>query len=62
MYDLVYEFVMNTLLNSANFVHDSYYQELGLLLTHLSMWLIYVVLIMLLIHLFNSFRSMTRFW
>lgn len=62
MYDLVYEFVMNSLLNSTNVVHHTYYEELGLLLTHVSMWLIYAVLIMLLVHLFNSFRSMTRFW
>jgi hypothetical protein len=62
MYDLVYDFIMNSLLASANIVNHSYYEELGLLLTHVTMWLFYITLVMLVIHLFNSFRSMTRFW
>jgi hypothetical protein len=62
MYDLVYDFIMNSFLNSANVVHHTYYEELGLLLTHITMWLFYIVLVALTIHLFNSFRSMTRFW
>jgi len=62
MYDLVYDFIMNSLLASANIINHSYYEELGLLLTHTTMWLFYVVLVMLIVHLFNSFRSMTRFW
>jgi hypothetical protein len=62
MYDLIYDFIMNSLLASENIVNHSYYNELGLLLTHVSMWLIYVVLIMLLVHIFNSFRTMTRWW
>jgi hypothetical protein len=62
MYDLIYDFIMNSLLASENIVNHTYYNELGLLLTHVSMWLIYLVLIMLLVHIFNSFRTMTRWW
>jgi hypothetical protein len=62
MYDLVYDFIFNNLLNSVAPGNHSYYEELGLLLTHTTMWLFYIVLVMLIVHLFNSFRSMTRFW
>jgi hypothetical protein len=62
MYDLIYDFIMNSLLASENIVNHSYYNELGLMLTHITMWLFYVVLVMLTIHIFNSFRTMTRWW
>jgi hypothetical protein len=62
MYDLVYDFIVNVLLASENVVNHSYYEELGLMLTHVTMWLFYVVLVMLTVHIFNSFRTMTRWW
>jgi hypothetical protein len=62
MYDLVYDFIFNNLLNAVAPGNHAYYEELGLLLTHTTMWLFYIVLVMLTVHLFNSFRSMTRFW
>jgi hypothetical protein len=62
MYDLIYDFIMNSLLASENVVNHSYYDELGLMLTHITMWLFYVVLVMLTVHIFNSFRTMTRWW
>jgi succinate dehydrogenase/fumarate reductase cytochrome b subunit len=62
MYDLVYDFIVNSFLASENIANHSYYEELALLLTHTTMWLFYVVLVMLTIHIFNSFRTMTRWW
>lgn len=62
MWDLVYDFVTGSLLNATTPTNYLYYDELANLLTHVSMWLIYIVLVMLLVHLFNAFRSMTRFW
>jgi hypothetical protein len=62
MYDLIYDFIMNSLLASENVAKHSYYDELGLMLTHVTMWLFYVVLVMLTVHIFNSFRTMTRWW
>jgi hypothetical protein len=62
MWDLVHDFILNNLLNAATPINHLYYDELANLLTHVSMWLIYIVLVMLLVHLFNAFRSMTRFW
>jgi hypothetical protein len=62
MYDLIYDFIYNNLLGTATSGTIPYYDELALLMTHVSLWLVYAVLIMLLVHVFNSFRSMTRFW
>jgi hypothetical protein len=62
MWDLVYDFIFNNLLNATTPGNHVYYEELGNLLTHVTMWLFYIVLVMLIIHLFNAFRSMTRFW
>jgi succinate dehydrogenase/fumarate reductase cytochrome b subunit len=62
MYDLVYDFIVNSFLASEIVGNHSYYEELALLLTHTTMWLFYVVLVMLTIHIFNSFRTMTRWW
>jgi hypothetical protein len=62
MYDLVYDFIVNSFLASENIVNHSYYEELALLLTHTTMWLFYVVLVMLTVHIFNSFRTLTRWW
>jgi hypothetical protein len=62
MYDIVYDFIVNSLLASENIVHHTYYEELALMLTHTTMWLFYVALVMLTIHIFNSFRTMTRWW
>jgi hypothetical protein len=60
MYDLIYDFISGTLINSS-YTHQ-YLDELALTLTHISIWLIYFILIALLVHVFNSFRAMTRFW
>ena len=62
MYDLVYDFIVNSFLASENIVNHIYYEELALLLTHTTMWLFYVVLVMLTVHIFNSFRTLTRWW
>jgi hypothetical protein len=62
MWDLVYDFIFNNLLNATNPSNHVYYDELGNLLTHITMWLFYLVLVLLIVHLFNAFRSMTRFW
>lgn len=62
MWDLVYDFIANNLLNAATPANHVYYDELVNLMTHTTMWLFYIVLVMLIVHLFNSFRSMTRFW
>ena len=62
MYDLVYDFIMNNFLNTAVHSTHAYYDELGLLLTHITMWLFYICLVALIVHVFNAFRSMTRFW
>jgi hypothetical protein len=60
MYDIVYEFIIDSFLNTT--ANHSYIPELALMLTHITMWLFYVVLVMLTIHIFNSFRTMTRWW
>jgi hypothetical protein len=60
MYDIVYEFIIDSFLNTT--ANHYYINELALMLTHITMWLFYVVLIMLTIHIFNSFRTMTRWW
>jgi hypothetical protein len=62
MYDLVHQFIFDSLLNASDPTNHEYYVELGNLLTHITMWLFYVVLVMLIVHIFNSFRTMTRFW
>ena len=64
MYDLVYDFIFNNLLNATQQggQYPPFYEEMALLMTHTTMWLFYAVLVLLTIHLFNSFRSMTRFW
>ncbi len=62
MWDLVHEFISDSLLNATTPGNHAYYDELVNLMTHTTMWLFYAVLVMLLVHLFNSFRSMTRFW
>jgi hypothetical protein len=62
MFDLVYDFIIDTLLASVDHTAHTYYEELAMVMTHVTMWLFYVVLVILTIHLFNSFKSMTRFW
>lgn len=62
MWDLVYDFITNNLLDATTPGNHAYYDELANLMTHTTMWLFYIVLVMLIVHLFNSFRSMTRFW
>ena len=60
MYDTIYNFIVDYLIDST--AAHSYLDDLAEVMTHVSMWLIYVVLIALLVHVFNAFRSMTRFW
>lgn len=62
MYDLVYDFILNNLLNATIHGGHQYYNEMALVMTHTTLWLFYASLVLLTIHLFNSFRSMTRFW
>jgi hypothetical protein len=62
MFDLVYDFIANYLINTIDHTEHVYIHELTYLMTHITMWLFYAVLVMLIVHLFNSFRSMTRFW
>lgn len=62
MYDIVHEFILDTFLGSASSPLPDYYNELALLFTHITMWLFYIVLVMLIVHVFNAFRSMTRWW
>jgi hypothetical protein len=61
MYDAVYEFIIDTFLNTAGTI-PPYYESLALLLTHVTMILFYVALVALIVHIFNAFRSMTRWW
>lgn len=63
MYDIVYDFILNSFLNySGAGSPPLYYNELALLLTHTTLILFYISLVFFIIHIFNSFRSMTRFW
>jgi hypothetical protein len=62
MFDLVHDFISDYLINTTDHTAHAYIDELVYLMTHITMWLFYVVLVMLIVHLFNSFRSMTRFW
>ncbi len=61
MYDIVYEFIIDTFLDTAGET-PLYYNELALLLTHVTMILFYITLVALIVHVFNAFRSMTRWW
>lgn len=61
MYDIVYEFIMDTFLATAGEI-PQHYNSLGLLLTHVTMILFYIALVALIVHVFNAFRSMTRWW
>jgi succinate dehydrogenase/fumarate reductase cytochrome b subunit len=61
MYDIVYEFINETFLGTTIHSH-SYFDELALLLTHTTMVLFYLALVALIIHIFNAFRTMTRWW
>jgi hypothetical protein len=62
MFDLVYDFILDYLLASVDHDTHTYYDELAMTMTHITMWLFYTCLVLLIIHIFNSFRSMTRFW
>lgn len=61
MYDIVYDFIINTFLATEGTV-PLHYNELALLLTHVTMMLFYIALVALIVHVFNAFRSMTRWW
>jgi len=61
MYDIVYEFIYDTFLGTTAYTH-LYFDELALLLTHTTMVLFYLALVALIIHVFNAFRTMTRWW
>lgn len=64
MYDIIYDFIKNSLLNAtaSGGNYPPFYEDMALMMTHTTLWLMYVCLILLTIHLFNAFRSMTRFW
>jgi hypothetical protein len=62
MFDMIYDFIDQYLIGSAMSGAHLYLQDITVILTHISIWLIYIVLIMLLVHVFNAFRSMTRWW
>ena len=61
MYDIVYEFIIDTFLATAGDI-PPYYNQFALLLTHVTMILFYITLVALIVHVFNAFRSMTRWW
>ena len=61
MYDTVYEFIIDTFLNTSGAI-PQHYNALALLLTHVTMILFYIALVALIVHVFNAFRSMTRWW
>lgn len=61
MYDIVYDFILDTFLGTTIYSH-LYFDELALLLTHVTMILFYLALVALTVHIFNAFRSMTRWW
>jgi hypothetical protein len=61
MYDIVYEFINETFLGTTAYTH-LYFADLALLLTHTTMVLFYLALVALIIHIFNAFRTMTRWW
>jgi hypothetical protein len=62
MFDMIYDFIDQYLIGSTMSGGHLYLQDITVILTHISIWLIYIVLIMLLVHVFNAFRSMTRWW
>jgi hypothetical protein len=62
MFDTIYEFIEDYLIGSTMHGGHLYLTDITVILTHVSIWLIYIVLIMLLVHVFNAFRSMTRWW
>jgi hypothetical protein len=61
MYDIVYDFIIDTFLDTAGPI-PQYYNSLALLLTHVTMILFYIALVSLIVHVFNAFRTMTRWW
>jgi hypothetical protein len=61
MYDIVYEFIIDTFLDTAGAI-PQHYEALALLMTHTTMILFYFALVSLIVHVFNAFRTMTRWW
>lgn len=59
MYQLIYDFILNALI--AQTVSDVYTTQLAMILTHTSIVLIYVALVMFIVWVFKVFANIARF-
>jgi hypothetical protein len=55
MFDIVYDFLLNEFL--ATTMTGAYIDQLALLLTHITMWLMYLLMVRLVVWSFNIFRG-----
>lgn len=60
MFDLLYDFFLNDLLGSSLSGAHFYLQELAIILTHVSMFLIYLLIVRLIIWTFDIFRGVAQ--
>lgn len=60
MYQFIYDLINNTLIGNIS-INDVYISQLSIILTHISLILLYVVCVMTIIGLFRFVSSIMRF-
>jgi hypothetical protein len=57
MFDIIYDFILNEFIATAT--TNVYSAQLALLLTHITLWLLYILMVRFVIWTFNVFRGIT---
>ena len=60
MYQLIYDFIHNSLIGSVS-IQDTYISQLSVILTHTTIILLYVALVVFIINLFKLVSNLLRF-
>ena len=60
MYELIYDFINNSLIGSVS-ISDTYIGQLSIILTHTTIILLYVALVFFIINLFRLVSNFMRF-
>ena len=60
MYELIYDFINNSLIGSVS-ISDTYINQLSIILTHTTIILLYVALVVFIINLFRLVSNFMRF-
>lgn len=58
MFDIIYDFILNEFIATASIINVMHL-ELALILTHITMWLLYILMVQFVIWTFNVFRGIT---